>query len=238
MKLVAARFRDQVHLRAARGAAFGGVHGGTDAEFGDRLERNVQVRVGLLRLLLDAAGINTIERIVFVIERPAIESNGVLLIGGVGVNCARRQRHQSSPVAAVKRDLLDLLGLDHNADFRRAAVERFRGVYLDHLSPCSYLQPGIDGSCLPDLKLHGFKHFRPESVFRHLDPVGADWESRHLISAFRICCGLAMESGRWGTQLNFHILDDCSRTVRHCAVQCGAIHLRQGCCGKREQTEN
>ena len=112
------------------------------------------------------------------------------------------------------------------------------GVYLDYIRPCSYLQPGIDCSGLPDLKLDAFKHFRLEAIFRHRDLVGADWECGHLISAFRICCGLAMESGGWRIQLNLHILDDCSRTVSHCAVQCGAIHLGLGCCGKREQTKN
>src|ERR1035437_4045177 len=158
MKSVAARFGDQVDLCAARSAAFCGVHGGTDAEFGDRLQGDVQVRVGFLCLLLDATGVNAIEGIVFVIQRPAIEPD-VVLIAGSGVNGARRQCHQASPVAAVERDFLDLLGFNHSADFRRAAVERFQSVHLNYIRSCSYLQPGIDGSRLPDLKLYVFKHF-------------------------------------------------------------------------------
>jgi len=81
MKLVGTCFRDQVDLRATRRAAFGCVRGGTYAEFGDRLQRDVQVRIGFLRLLLDAAGVNAIEGIVFVIQRPAIESDVVLIAG-------------------------------------------------------------------------------------------------------------------------------------------------------------
>ena len=75
MELVGSGLRDDIDLRAAGGAALGGVDARGDAEFGDRIERDVQAGLGLLRLFLDAAGVDAVEREVAVVERVAVEAN-------------------------------------------------------------------------------------------------------------------------------------------------------------------
>ena len=73
MVVVGAGLRDHVDLRAAGRAGFGGVVGGADAELGDGVEGDVQARVGLLGLFLDAAGVDAVEGEVAVVERMAVE---------------------------------------------------------------------------------------------------------------------------------------------------------------------
>src|SRR6202041_3745074 len=75
---VRAGLRDYVDLRAARGAALRSVIGRADPKFGDGVERDVQPGIGLLRLLLDAAGIDAVESKVAVIQGMAAEADAAL----------------------------------------------------------------------------------------------------------------------------------------------------------------
>ena len=91
--------------------AFGGVVRGADAELGDGVQRDVEARIGLLRLLLHAAGVDAVESEVAVVERVADESDAALRAVTV-IDGSRREQHQAGPVAAADGNLLDLRRLD------------------------------------------------------------------------------------------------------------------------------
>ena len=114
--IVGAALGNHADLRAAGRAGFGGVDCGADAELGDGVEGDVQPRIGLLGLLLDAAGVDAVEDEVAVIERMAVELDGALPAVAV-VDGARRQQHEAGPVPPVDRNLFDLLGFHQAADF-------------------------------------------------------------------------------------------------------------------------
>src|SRR5437762_263726 len=52
--------RHDDNLRATGGAAFGGIDSGAHAKLGDGVQRNVQARVGLLRLFLHTARVDAV----------------------------------------------------------------------------------------------------------------------------------------------------------------------------------
>lgn len=59
--------RDDVDLRSAGGATFRSIVRSADAELGNGIERDVQSRVGLLRLLPHAAGVDAVKSEVAVV---------------------------------------------------------------------------------------------------------------------------------------------------------------------------
>ncbi len=121
VKRVGSGLRNHVDLNAAGRAAFRGVDRRADAELGDRIEGDVQPRFRLLRLLLNTVVVDAVESVVGIVDRVTIEPNAALRAVTV-VNRAGRQHHQTGPVTAADRNLLDLLFFDQPTDFRRGAV--------------------------------------------------------------------------------------------------------------------
>src|SRR5262249_23637872 len=74
VELIGAAFRNHIDLRTAGRSRLGRINISADAELGNRVERNIKPRVGLLRLFLNAARIYAIESEVTVIERVAGET--------------------------------------------------------------------------------------------------------------------------------------------------------------------
>ncbi len=143
MITVSAGLRHHVDLRAARGPALGGIDSGAHAKLGDGVQRNVQARVGLLRLFLHTAGVDAVERKIAVVEGVPVEADAALRAVAV-VDCPGDQGHQAGPVAPADRNLLDLGRFDDAGDFRRASFQsRCRAQYLDRSVGCRHLQPGI-----------------------------------------------------------------------------------------------
>src|SRR5947207_1786677 len=111
MELVRAGFGYHVDLRAAGGAGFGCVVRSADPKLRDGIERNIEPRIGLLGLLLHAAGINAVEREVAVVEGVAGKADAALRAIAV-INGSGGEQAQAGPVAAADRNFLDLLGFD------------------------------------------------------------------------------------------------------------------------------
>jgi len=126
VKNVRAGLRDGVHLRAAGRAAFGRVHGRLHSKLRDRFERNVQARIGLLTLLLDAGRIDAVEGEVVVVASPSDESD-VALAAAAGIDGARGERLERGPVAAVDRNVVELLVLENRSHPRVGGFERRNG---------------------------------------------------------------------------------------------------------------
>src|SRR5258708_20084637 len=126
MEMVGGGVRYHVNLCTARGSGLSGVIGGAHTELGYGIQCDVEAGVGLLRLLLDTAGVHSIEREVAVIERMAGEADAALGAVAVVDGC-RSEQHQAGPVASADRDLLDLGGLDDAAHLGVGAIHRFGG---------------------------------------------------------------------------------------------------------------
>ncbi len=76
-------------------------------------------------LLLDSAGIDTLESEVTVVERVAVEAD-IALTSSTAVDRPGRERHQRSPVPAIERNISDLRRFDHAIDLGTAAIKQFR----------------------------------------------------------------------------------------------------------------
>src|SRR6267142_6176718 len=75
---ISAGLRHNIDLRAARGAAFGSIDRGAHTELGYSIQRNVEAGVGLLRLLLHAAGVKSIERKIAFVQGMPVEADAAL----------------------------------------------------------------------------------------------------------------------------------------------------------------
>ena len=100
-----------MNLHSAGSPAFRGVNGRTHTKLGDRIQRDIETRLGLLRLLLHAVVVDAVERIVGVVDGMAVEADVPLRTVAV-IHSARREHHEAGPITAAYRDLLDLLRLD------------------------------------------------------------------------------------------------------------------------------
>src|SRR5205814_1852613 len=103
--------RDDVNLAAGGRATFGGVHGGVDAEFGDRVQRDSQAGVRFFGLLLDAAIVDAVQGVIVIVARAPGETDVALVAAAAaaGVDRAWHEQHQVGPVAAVQRNAPHLL---------------------------------------------------------------------------------------------------------------------------------
>ncbi len=130
MKGVRPGLRHGVHLSAPRRAAFGGVDGGFHPKFRNRFQGNVQARIRLLTLLLNAGRIDSIECEVVVVAAPPNEPD-VSLAAAAGVDRAWGERLERRPVAAVDRNIFKLLMFENGSYPRIAGFEwRCRGLHL------------------------------------------------------------------------------------------------------------
>jgi hypothetical protein len=78
VKIVGAGLGDHLHLDASGRSALRRVDRGAHAELGDRIERDVEARLGLLRLLLHAVVVDAVERVVGIVDRVAVEADAAL----------------------------------------------------------------------------------------------------------------------------------------------------------------
>src|SRR5262249_32824457 len=118
--IVGAGLRDYIDLRPAGGPALCRIHCGADAQFGNRIEGDVESSVRLLCLFLYAAGVYSVKGEVAVVKRVVGEADGALSAVAV-VDRARDQQHQAGPIAPADRDVPDLGRVDQATHFRRTA---------------------------------------------------------------------------------------------------------------------
>ena len=225
VKLIGSGFGNHLHLHAARGTAFRAVHRGADAELGDRIERDVQSRFGLLRLFLHAIVIDAVKRIVRVVDGVAVKADIALRAVAV-IHRARRQHHEAGPVSATHGNFLDLLGFDQAAHFRRTPVQGLQRRRDFHpLRNRAHHQVRVDGARLSHsqfdiLKLGGLK-----AVPRDRDGVGADRHPGNLVRAGGAGGGLAAEAGRAGYRDHAGTLNHGLGGIRDGTVQRSVIYL-------------
>ncbi len=98
-------------MRAAGSAGFGSGEHGVDAKLLDRVERNREADVRLLRLIDDIGSVDAIVSEVVVIAPPTGKSNRAL-VAPSRVDSAGNQRTQCRPIAAVQGQFLRLLPLN------------------------------------------------------------------------------------------------------------------------------
>src|SRR6267142_1306945 len=107
VKLIHSAPGNNVHLPAAGRPALRGVDGGVHTKFRNGFQWYLQPRFGLLRLLLDAAGVDAVECEVVIVARPAVEPD-IALGTSAGVDRSRGQHHEGRKGAPVERNLTDL----------------------------------------------------------------------------------------------------------------------------------
>ena len=165
---------NDVDLHAGGPAALGGVDRGADTELLDRIQRDGEPRLSLLRLLLDTGGVDAVKREIVVVERMAVESDVPLATTAV-VDRAGREGHQRGPVPPAQRDLVNLGRFDDATDLRRILVQEFRGGlhFDDDIVQTAELQPGVDGSSLADSELNVIYDERLEACIRKFELVPA-----------------------------------------------------------------
>src|SRR5262249_40127759 len=114
-----------VNLRAAGRTSFSCIDVSANAKLGNRVERNVEARVGFLRLFLNAAGVDAIESEVTVIERVTREADCPL--GAISiVNRAGHKQHQAGPVSPADGYAFDLILINQTAQLCGATIQRFK----------------------------------------------------------------------------------------------------------------
>src|SRR5262249_2664524 len=118
VEVVSACLRYDLDLWSASGSAFGRVDGAAHPELGERVERDVQASLGLLRLFLDTVVVDAIEGVVRVVNGVPVEAD--VALGAVAeVDGARRQEHKARPIPAADRKFLDLRCFDFSAHLGR-----------------------------------------------------------------------------------------------------------------------
>ena len=145
---------NNVHLPAPGRPALRGVDGGVHAKFRNGFQWYLQPSFGLLRLLLNAAGVDAVECEVVIVARPAVEPD-VALGTSTGVDRSRGQHHESRKRAPVERNLTDLRRIDDGSNFRRAAIDVFqRGAHLHFCGNAADLEVRVNRALLAGGKNH------------------------------------------------------------------------------------
>src|ERR1700676_4072791 len=96
-----------------------------------------------------------------------------------------REQHQTRPVAAAHRKLLNLLRLDDASDFGIGSIDRFDGgLNLDYCGGGLNLQLRIYRSGFAVLQVNVLNRLSSESGFRYGDVIGADGKSGNRVASF------------------------------------------------------
>ena len=146
----------------------------------------MQAGLRFLRLLLNAAGIDTVNREVVVVARPAGKPDGALVTSAI-VLSKGSQQGEAGPISAVVRKIADLGRIDNGRSLGRDAIRgRDRSFDLDLFSDYSHAQLNVQGASLSHSQNDLVGHIRLEALAACRYPIRADGQPGEAVVAFRI----------------------------------------------------
>src|SRR5262249_12712352 len=107
-----------INLSAGLRAVFHVVQGTADLIFLDRILRNLQAGLGFLGLLLNAAGVDAIEREIVIVASPSGKADGALITATV-ILSEWSKECEAGPVPPVIGQFRDLISVDNGGSFGR-----------------------------------------------------------------------------------------------------------------------
>src|SRR5580704_4929136 len=186
MQSIGAGLGFDVDLATRLGTVFRIVKRAADAILRNRVLRNLQPGLGFLSLLLNAAGINTVNLEVIIVARAAGEPNGSLIPATIILR-KRCEHGEASPVAPIVGEVSDLLGVYDRRRLRGTAFRRSCGcLYLDFFRNRADFKLSIQRPRLSDLQYNVFYHPGLETFVGNRHRVAAYSQSGKAIVAPRI----------------------------------------------------
>src|SRR5208337_561250 len=121
-----------IDLAPGLGTVFDVVQGAVDTVFFDRILRDLQAGLRFLSLLLDAAGIDAVDRKIVVVAGAASETNRSLVAAPIVLR-ERSQQREGGPIAPIVRKIRNLIRPYYGPGLGRRAVLQFGRSHLDPL---------------------------------------------------------------------------------------------------------
>src|ERR1700733_14170905 len=164
MKLIGPGGRSYGQLWASCGCGLRCGQHRVNAKLLNRVERNRQTNVRLLRLVDDIAGVDAVVGKIVVIAASAGESNRTLITTS-GIDCAGSQHRQGCPISAIQWQLPGLCLLDASAEGVGSLIHLLgTGRYFNAFFDARYLKGCIQRARL----VQGLDHILEAERFEAL----------------------------------------------------------------------
>ena len=177
-------------------------------------------------MLLNAGGVYTVHGVVVVVAPTASKSNSSLVTATV-IDGSRRQQQQSCPVAAVHRNRLDLLTLDHARHLGRAFLKRCGCHFYHNLFHCGrHSHSRIERASLSHQQRDILVLDSREAFALYPDSVRAHPQPGNTVFPVGVGLGLVLEVCSLSDRSDPCTHNDCPARVRNGTYQGGAVDLR------------